>query len=183
MADSNSLPITKEFYNSETNQPFTTCMMCNSPLADTQYVVEKAFRNFKSLGTQEIIFEYATCLSCASKMHMELSEESRARVQNYLINNVKNDSITSANIKDGLNRCAVKQTSLNEAEEYSIYALCNGNEMVLGNFPYALSGEAQDEIMQLLSAKSLELLDDFIGNHFMGPPEVKEILRKRPVFI
>lgn len=61
--------------------------------------------------------------------------------------------------------------------------MCNGANMTINQFPYALSGEVQDEIMQLLSAKSLGILDDFIGNHFTGPPEIREILKRRPVFI
>lgn len=173
-------PIPEQFYNSETRQPFTTCMLCNTSLAETQYVIEKAYRNIKSLQRHEVIFEYATCLACASKMHRELSEESRARVQGYLMNNIKKENHFHS-LSDALGHCAVKGTGLQESTEYSIYALCHGNQIVTGDFPYALSGEAQDEIMLLLSAKSLELLDDFIGDHFLGPPEVREILKKRPV--
>jgi hypothetical protein len=82
-----------------------------------------------------------------------------------------------------LNQCIVRESNVNQSAEYSIYAMCNGTDMTINNFPYALSGEVQDEIMQLLSAKSLDILDDFIGNHFTGPPEVREILRRRPVLI
>lgn len=175
-------PIPEQFYNSETRQPFNLCMLCNTSLAETQYLIEKAYRNFKSFRKHEVIFEYATCIACASKMHMELSQESRARVQEYLIKNIKKENHFN-NLNDALGHCAVKGTLLQESAECSIYALCNGNQMVSGDFPYALSGEAQDEIMQLLSAKSLDLLDDFIGNHFLGPPEVREILKRRPVLI
>jgi hypothetical protein len=76
------LSIPKEFFNSETKEPFRTCMMCNQSLAEKQYMVEKAIKNYPSLGTKEIIFEYAMCLECAGKMHLELSEESRTRIGN-----------------------------------------------------------------------------------------------------
>ncbi len=182
-----NLPIPEEFYNSETNQPFQACMMCNLPLADKQYVVEKAIKNYPSLGTKEIIFEYAMCLECASKMHMELSEESRNRIENFMKEHLKNkahpQSESQPDINKLLNQCIVNETDVNQSAEYSIYAMCNGANMTINEFPYALSGEVQDEIMQLLSAKSLGILDDFIGNHFTGPPEVREILRRRPVFI
>ncbi|MBX2941069.1 MAG: hypothetical protein KF860_01880 [Cyclobacteriaceae bacterium] len=181
------LPIPEEFYNSETHQPFQACMMCNQLLADKQYVVEKAIKNYPSLGTKEIIFEYAMCLECAGKMHMELSEESRHRIENYMREHLKNKTHPRLDglpdINKLLNHCVVNESDVNQSAEYSIYAMCNGANMTINQFPYALSGEVQDEIMQLLSAKSLGILDDFIGNHFTGPPEIREILKRRPVFI
>jgi len=182
-----SVPITEEFFNSETKAPFTTCLMCNGSLEETMYVVEKSFRNIKALHTREIIFEYAMCMNCASAMHFELSEESRARIGAYMAAHVQRKEYSASSFeeekKSTLGRCIVNSTLLEQSAEYSIYALCNGHQMLLGEFPYALSGEAQDEIMQLLSAKSLEVMDDFIGRHFSGPPEVMEILRRRPILI
>ncbi|MCB0486857.1 MAG: hypothetical protein KDC99_00175 [Cyclobacteriaceae bacterium] len=175
-------PIHQAFFNSETGQPFATCLMCNNELKDTQYVIEKAFKKHPSHNLTEVIFEYAMCVQCATKMHMELSEESRKRIEEYMAAMPRGDrNFTS--IEDAISHCAIKNSLVNDSTEYSIYCLCNGNEMVVGDLPYALSGEVQDEIMQLLSAKSLDILDDFIGNHFSGPPEVREILRRRPVLI
>jgi hypothetical protein len=181
-----SVPIPQQFLNSETLQPFEKCLMCSQSLKQIQYVVEKAIKNYPSLGTSEIIFEYAICLSCATKTHMELSEESRTRIQAYMADHLKNRQPNPEKAKDldsSLSRCMIKETDLSQSSEYSVYALCNGSEMIINELPYALSGEVQDEIMQLLSAKSLDIMDDFIGNHFSGPPEVMEILKRRPVFI
>ncbi|MCB0491568.1 MAG: hypothetical protein KDC93_04045 [Cyclobacteriaceae bacterium] len=181
------LSIPKEFFNSETKEPFRTCMMCNQSLAEKQYMVEKAIKNYPSLGTKEIIFEYAMCLECAGKMHLELSEESRNRIGDYMKTHLEGKTHLPVEGKPDLNKllnqCIVKESDVSQSAEYSIYAMCNGTDMTINDFPYALSGEVQDEIMQLLSAKSLDILDDFIGNHFTGPPEVREILRRRPVLI
>lgn len=177
-----SQPIHQAFFNSETQQPFTVCLMCNNELKDTQYVIEKAFKKHPGHNITEVIFEYAMCVHCATKMHLELSEESRKRIEAYMAA-VPKGRRNYSSIEDAISHCAIKNSSLDEATEYSIYCLCNGNEMLVGDLPYALSGEVQDEIMQLLSAKSLDILDDFIGNHFSGPPEVREILRRRPVLI
>lgn len=185
---STNIPIPTEFYNSETKKPFDTCLMCHQPLLGSQYLIEKAIKNYPSLGTTEIIFEYAMCLPCASKMHMELSQESRSRIEAYMAEHLRNkkkprEGNSQKDVKSALTQCLIKETDIHQSTEYSIYALCNGSEMVVSELPYALSGEVQDEIMQLLSAKSLDIMDDFIGNHFTGPPEVREILRRRPVFI
>lgn len=182
-----NLSIPEEFYNSETKKPFQACMMCNQSLSDKQYMVEKAIKNYLSLGTSEIIFEYAICIACASKMHMELSEESRNRITEYMKHHLQNKSARNTGGKPDVNKllsqCIVRESDVHQSSEYSIYAMCNGTDTTIREFPYALSGEVQDEIMQLLSAKSLDILDDFIGNHFSGPPEVREILRRRPVLI
>jgi len=179
-----SIPV--EFFNSETKEPFQKCMMCNQSLAEKQYMVEKAIKNYPSLGTKEIIFEYAMCIECAGKMHLELSEESRNRIGEYMKTHLQGKTHplgSKPDVNKLLNQCIVKESDVSQSTEYSIYAMCNGSDMTIKDFPYALSGEVQDEIMQLLSAKSLDILDDFIGNHFTGPPEIREILRRRPVLI
>lgn len=179
-----SLPLPSAFTNSETGEPFSYCMMCDCALKDKQYLVEKAIRNYKALGTREVIFEFAMCLPCAGKMHFELSEESRGRVAAFMSNHiVRKDYFSTEDVDRSILNCAVNGSAVEEVGEYSVYALCNGSEITLGEFPYALSGEAQDEIMKLLSAKSLEILDDFIGKHFSGPPEVIELLKKRPILV
>jgi len=188
MENDSPIPIPAEFCNSETKAPFSECLMCHQSLTSTQYIVEKAIKNYHSVGTREIIFEYAMCLTCAAKMNMELSLESRNRIEAYMASHLKKNKRTDSgdsptNIDAAISHCIIKETEVSQSAEYSIYALCDGSTMVVSELPYALSGEVQDEIMQLLSAKSLEILDDFIGNHFTGPPEVKEILRRRPVLI
>jgi hypothetical protein len=50
-------------------------------------------------------------------------------------------------------------------------------------FPYAISGTAMEEVNELISEKTRDILDDFIGQHFSGPPEVAEILKRRPVLV
>lgn len=181
-------PIPAEFCNSETGAPFSECLMCHQSLQSSQYIVEKAFKNYPSLGKREIIFEYAMCLECAAKMNMKLSDESRSRIEAYMITHLKKrggpkNGNSPRDINDSVSHCAVNETAVSDSAEYSIYALCDGPAIVLGELPYALSGEVQDEIMQLLSVKTLDILDDFIGNHFSGPPEVREILRRRPILI
>lgn len=179
-----SLPLSDPFLNSETGRPFETCLMCGLSVSDKQHVIEKVIRNYPTMGTTEVIFEYAMCLECAGKMHFELSEESRARVTQYLSNHiVKREFYSEKDLTSAISNCAITGNPLSESSEYTVYAFCNGNQMVLGEFPYALSEAAQDEIMKLLSAKTLEVMDDFIGNHFSGPPEVMDILKRRPLLI
>lgn len=185
----NQQPVPELFCKSDTKKPFETCLMCQCALANTTYLVEKAIRNYHPLKTQEVLFEYAMCLTCAGKMRMELSEESRTKIEAYLLEKTnvearkKHLAHPDRKLENWISSCIIKDSPVDQSAEFSIYALCNGNEIVYGDLPYAISGEAQDEMTELLSAKTLEIMDDFIGNHFSGPPEVKEILKRRPVLI
>ncbi len=184
----NTQPVPEIFCRQESKTPFGQCTLCESSLSEQHYIVEKVIRNYQALNTSEVIFEYAMCLNCAQSMHMALSEESRKKVEAYLSAHVDREARNreaacriEKPAEQWISKCLVKDQQVNQAAGYSIYALCKGNEIIYGDLPYAICEEAQEEIVQLLSAKSLKIMDDFIGQHFSGPPEVAEILKRRPV--
>ena len=185
--DNRKHPVPEVFCQQDSKTPFGQCTLCGCSLARQQYIVEKVIKNYPTLNTSEVILEYAMCLSCAQNMHMELSEESRRKVAAYLSAHIdregRNKAAQQAGNRPGqrIANCLVKGWQVDQSAGYSIYALCEGAEIIYGDLPYALCDEAQEEIVQLLSAQSLKLLDDFIGNHFSGPPEIVEILKRRPV--
>jgi hypothetical protein len=167
------------------------CIMCNQNLLapPQDYLLEKAFRIYPEYKKTEVIFEYAMCLTCAHAMHNELSEESRQRIEAYFAERLQLSSRDEllkpkrASFKNWVGNCLVKGTSLKQSNEYVLYGHAHGRQLVYDFFPYALSGEAMEEISELLSEKTREVLDDFIGKHFSGPPEIAEILKRRPVLI
>lgn len=174
--------------SSETGAPFDHCMMCDKYLLDddTQYFIEKSIRQFPDLQAKETIFEYAICLQCSVAMSQSLSEESRTRTSEYLMKSARFESrwdnlskVENPSIDDWIGRCILKGTPISEASEYQIVAQCQGRKLQLHDMPFALSLEAMDELAQLLSNESQGEMDDFIGKHFSGPPELAEILRKR----
>lgn len=81
-----------------------------------------------------------------------------------------------------LNSCFITNESIDEQEEYIIYGVFNGNKMMVSDFPYAIGLKAMDELTQLLSNKTLDIMDDFMGEYFTGPPEINELISpRRPV--
>lgn len=167
------------------------CIMCNqnlhSPAQD--YLIEKALRVYSELKKTEVIFEYAICFACAEAMRNELSTESKQRIEAYFAERVNPEQRLNmlhpkrAPLKQWISNCLINQSSIKKATEYSVYAHAYGKKMVYDFFPYAISGEVMEEVNELLSAHSRQVLDDFIGNHFSGPPEVAEILKRRPVLV
>jgi hypothetical protein len=160
--------------------------MCNKYLLDegTAYLVEKAYRRYPALDTESVIFEYAMCMDCIEKMRKQLSEESKQNIDTYFKKNIDMQgrfqrliSKGELNVKDWLSECAVKRTAANENDEYVICAHCDGNNMIYGFFPYMIGGAAMDEISELLSQKTRDVLDGFIDEHLSGPPELKELFK------
>lgn len=167
------------------------CIMCNKNLIEPaqDYIIEKAVRVIPQYKKTEVIFEYAMCMTCAEAMRNELSVESRQRIEAYFAQHVNLEKRVAllqpkrAPFKNWVANCLIKGDPIKKSTEYSLYAHGYGKKLVYDFFPYAISGEVMEEVNELLSEKTREVLDDFIGKHFSGPPEVAEILKKRPVLI
>lgn len=158
--------------------------MCEKFLLEdgTQYMIEKAYRRYPSLNTEAVVFEYAICRECAEKMREELSEESRRNIENYFTQNVDFEkrmrSMHKENDLDAwISNCAVKNTPLHQEEEFVICAQCDGRDIVYSAFPYMIGGAAMEEVNELLSQKTRDVLDDFIDQHLSGPPELRELFK------
>lgn len=173
-------------FSSDTGGPHERCMVCNSYLLSEgfPYFVEKSVRQFPELGTSEIIFEYALCLSCAAALNAALSATSRQRMAEYFAQHgrfdARREKLHDAPVDEWVAHCLIKDTPIATAPEYQIVAQCIGRKLVVHDMPFAISLEAMDEIASLLSEETLGEMDDFMGKHFTGPPELAEYLLKRP---
>ena len=187
----NSTSVIPKVFHKSDGGLLTECIMCNNNVLNPaqDYLIEKAVRIYPEYKKTEVIFEYAMCLACAEAMRNELSVESRQRIEAYFARHVNLEKrkalITpkKASFKNWIDTCLVKGTPIKKSLEYSLYAHGYGKKMIYDFFPYAISGEVMEEVNSLLSKKTREVLDDFIGKHFSGPPEIAEILKRRPVLV
>ncbi len=180
------------FYSDRDDKPFTHCISCDKYLLEngTLYVIEKAIKKYEKFKTTDTIFEYAMCLNCYHKVWESFSTASKTKMQDYFIRNASFDakrktlSETSVlNIEDWLSRCIIKGTSVGEVSEYQICCQCDGKNILFGHSLFMISGEAVDEIANLLSNKTLGEIDGFVGEFFPWPSGLKKSLRDRPVFV
>jgi hypothetical protein len=187
-----SIPLPAELYSSDSGKPISHCIMCEKFLLDsnTQYVIEKAYRQVPAMNVKEVIFEYAMCMECSMKMNDSLSVESRQRIQQYFQEHTNLDKRWFTLLRDESHRidkwistCVIKNTPVSDSSEFQIVAQCQGEKMLFTHLPFAISSEAIEEMSSLLSPKSRGEIDDFIGKYFTGPPEVSEILKRKLVFI
>ncbi len=178
-------PIPKIFYSEATNRKFMFCVECNKYLLsdDIMYVVEKAIRRYKRFDTEDTVFEYAMCVDCQEKIIATFSDISRERLQNYFQQHIDYDGRMhrleqgkDVDIQDWISRCAVKNTPKESMEEYQLFALCQGESIILHASPFLFGSEAMDEIADLLSNKTIGEIDNFKRQLINGPPEFSDIL-------
>jgi hypothetical protein len=186
------LIVPQDFYSSETGKPFTNCRSCDKNLLipGRRYVIEKAVTHYPQYHANDTIFEYALCYDCYQAVLNTMSDTSKHNIQSYFLENMQHvqqrlmDFIQGkAKVEDLIGFCAVKGTPREELNEYQIACHCNGPYLDDAYPPLMIGHEAMDEIMQLLSNKTLGEIDRFYNDIIDIPPEFKEILTGRPVFI
>ncbi|WP_205501809.1 hypothetical protein [Rufibacter psychrotolerans] len=186
-------PIPQELFSVESGQPFHSCLTCEGHLLQdgVNYLVEKAVRFYPQTGTQDIIFEYAMCMKCAQQLREELSAESRERVDAYFSERVdlvaRREALLSLpeplRLENWLSHCLITGAPRTACTEYQIYAQCDGRDLIYTYMPYLISGEAMEEIQELISPHTRQVLDDFMDQHFGLPPELRALLQERLVLI
>ena len=174
---SNKVKIPKIFKTYVSEEYFQNCISCNKFLLndDSQYVIEKAIKN------DHIEFEYAMCIDCAEKMRKKLSKQSLERIGDYFDKHVNMSDKISHLLKHGsnsvdecLSTCLINGSSINDLKEYQIFALCEGENLLLSFFPYMISNAAIEDMQDLLSSQTKDELDDFTGKYLGPPPEFRE---------
>jgi hypothetical protein len=172
------IPVPEEFWSFETGRPMAQCSLCGCDLmADgTNYLIEKAFIR------GETIFEHALCLGCHAKCVSELSQESLQRIQNYFAEHVDMEEYRTTSLErfgtdhtQWISHCMVKGYPIRECEEYQLYGFCIDSDLMFNGTPYALSGEAIDEIMQLMSNQTLGAMAD-LSDRLFGIDAPKDLL-------
>ncbi|MGB0916783.1 MAG: hypothetical protein ACPGU4_04275 [Flavobacteriales bacterium] len=199
--DYDKLPdIPKEFFNSETNRPFSNCLVCECNLMEESqpYAIERAIRHYPEMELKSVVFEYALCANCIAQMENELSSDTKLAIMTYFSENLdfngrpqwkpqseddEEEEPSPFNISEWIDNCSVKGVPKSELYEYTLCARCIGGKIIPEVVPYMISGLAQDDIVELFSNKSLGFLDDFTDKHFSGPPELKELFKGRPILV
>ncbi|MEZ4937565.1 MAG: hypothetical protein R2799_08220 [Crocinitomicaceae bacterium] len=174
-----------------TDQLFHNCLMCDIDLMESRipYMIEKAFKRAPD-GSLYTIFEFAICMNCAQKTQNQLSRESLTNIQNYFARKrdlfQRNEEMFDSEkteFEDWTNECILSGNKISECEEFQVLAMCQGNQMEMGLFPYAISGAEAENMQELLSEKTKDELDDFMNTHLDLPPELKMLLEESSTLV
>jgi len=175
------VPIPKVFHSVYEEGPFSRCIICSTNLLEPacEYMIEKVFR-----GT-EVIVEYAMCQRCAEQLGSELSRESTERIERYLAERVDwagrvrrlaehlaESGDTGDDIEPWIERCLITGLPRRELEAYQICAKCRGSRVERTLLPFVVADQAIREVGKLLSRKTRDRLDDFVGDYLGMDPEL-----------
>lgn len=186
------LKIPRIFHSDAEDKPFDKCIDCNKYLlkGNQEYIIEKAFKKYIDYEADDTIFEYAICLDCAEKLFMSFSEPSRKAIEEYFEEHVKiEEQLTelaraeSFEINDHINKCMIKGLPIEDLQEYQLVCYCRGNKISMIRPPYMISGEAADEVMQLLSNATIDILNGFTDEFLGLPPEFKDLFKDKPMLV
>lgn len=190
--DTESLKIPEIFYSDAEGRPFDRCIDCNKKLLQgkQEYIIEKALKKYPDYNTDDTIFEYAICLNCAEKIFMSFSDASRKAIEKYFEEHIDIESrlIEAGNknsfvIDEHINKCMIKGLPIEELQEYQLVCYCQGDRISMIRPPYMISGQASDEIMQLLSNRTIDILNGFTDEFLGLPPELKDIFKDKPMLV
>jgi len=171
--------IPPEFYSFENNAPFDRCIECNKYLLDegTEYLIEKAIKNYEGYKAKDVIFDYAICLDCAERLRKEISTDSWKSMMNYFQKNMNISErleMADQSPEENLKKCMIKKTHVDNCREYQVFAQCNGQKLNMQNPPYMISGEVMEELIPLLSDKTIDEMNGFFDRHFSPDPSFFE---------
>ena len=174
------MKIPELFYSDATKQKFQFCIECNNYLLNSGkfYVIEKAVRNYKKFNTRDTLFEYALCMDCEEAIWDTISKSSAEKLEEYYSGNIdyerrlrRYEKLETRDLHLMTSRCLIKDISIDETDEYILVAFCQDEYIIVHYAPYMICGEAMDEVGQLLSNKTIEIMDDFVGRNLGIPPE------------
>jgi len=180
------------FLSDATGKPFEHCCVCETNLAECTepYMVEKAFKqhvNAKPEPTYNTIFEYAICSDCAEDFRQKMSKASREALEGFFIENTHFtqrmdmfNRMKEQPVSVYISHCAISGKPINKEEEFQVVGVFMQKELQLGAFPYAISGKALDNVVELLSNETLDEMNGFRDTYLGGPPELEELIQGSP---
>lgn len=185
---SNIQPIPKLFYNDLTGAPMDHCISCEQNLLDTNipYFIEKALKLNQGYKMYSTLFEYAMCLPCMESHKGKISKQSMAAINEYFMTKAdfeRRHYLVQEELFEDIdlwvNHCLVKDTDVKQMSECQLYAMCVNDRMIMGEHPYMVSGEALDEVIDLLSDETLGEFNK-LTDELIGPSEFQDLLKGGP---
>lgn len=179
------LPIPSIFLNTDTGSPLEHCIQCDYHVLDGEryYMIEKVFKKYPELEKTEVLFEYAICQVCYEKMKDSMSQESMQNLSAYMMQNTDFAKLQERieerpeDPEHWLSHCLIKGTPKDEMKEFQMGACFKGDRLVNNFLPPFLVGDlAMEEMNALLSKETKDEMDDFMGDHFGIPPELRKDL-------
>ena len=164
------------------------CISCELELLDAQvpYFIEKAIKPHLGYKAYATVFEYAMCINCMQQHKSKISASSMASINQYFQEHIdfgRRQYLITQELYDDLDlwldHCVATDKHISTIGECQIYAQCIGDQMVMGECPHMISGEALDTVVNLLSAETIDAFDK-LKDELVGPSEFQDLLKGGP---
>lgn len=173
------------FFKYDTEVPFEYCSFCEGSLARfDKYAVEKVFRQHRSVGTSEIVYEYAVCWECAGGIGEEVSEESmraiselfRQHGENVLMKTEHLHNLELYNIDSWIERCSLTGKEIRLCEEYAVSGVIENDRLVYELSPMVVSDEFMERLQSVLSKETKDKFDGLRDKVLDGSPSIDDLI-------
>jgi hypothetical protein len=162
------------------------CSFCNEALTEKMYLLEKSFH--RDMHTKEISqqFEIFICRDCFTEINNAISEESKARMEQFQAQKMdtpyrrKLFESNYMNINRWLKYCAVTNKRIDLEEEFNIAGIFLGDTMLYDGLPMAISMEGLLQMDEVYSNKTRDVLDDFFSKL---PPDILQKIKNSPLVL
>lgn len=184
----NLQPIPKLFFDDLTGAMMNQCISCERKLLESEgpYFIEKAIKPQLGYKAYATVFEYAMCMECMNSHKNKISKSSLANINRYFLAHIdisRRQYLVAQELYDDLglwmDHCLVTDKHITAIGECQLYAQCQGDQLVMGDYPYMVSGEALDAVIGLLSD---ETIDEFnkLKDELVGPSAFQDLLQGGP---
>jgi len=178
-----------QFFQSDGDgKPFEYCLVCGKYLLDgeTNYVIEKAMKNYDDFEFSSTIYEYAMCTHCHAEIQKSMSEESIANIQAYYQQKVIQKGkqimtidLRSFDINSWMSKCFFTEKPLKEMKEYQMVGQFRGDKLLINQPPMIIGDEIIEEMSGLISDKTIDEMNGFKEQYLGPPPELQELIYGR----
>ncbi|MEP2024937.1 MAG: hypothetical protein ABJH98_07680 [Reichenbachiella sp.] len=184
----NYRPIPKLFFDDLTGAMMNVCISCQQNLLENQipYFIEKAIKPHLGYKAYATVFEYAMCINCMQQHKSKISKSSLASINEYFQKHIdvsRRQYLVANELYDNLglwmDHCVATDNHISAIGECQIYAQCLGDQLVMGECPYMISGEALDTVVNLLSAETIDGFNK-LQDELVGPSEFQDLLKGGP---
>lgn len=186
--------IPKMFWSVYSEKPFQSCLKCKVPLVEANsFVIQK-----RVVG-DETVFEMAMCERCREAMTAEFSEETRKNLTKHMneqlqeaaeklaaeanengeivVAEIDDDEIGQKMMNDSIDHCMMCEKSRAECHRYSLLSLCTDDQLIaqvtpVVRTPMMMCEDCEGSMSGLISQKTRDQWNDFVAEHFDGPPGV-----------
>ncbi|MCP4708358.1 MAG: hypothetical protein GY869_07025 [Planctomycetes bacterium] len=147
-------------------------------------MIEKIYKG------SEVIVEHAICLKCCLGKREDLSKESCGRIDRYFDQHIDMNrrrlhmlQAEQTDVEPWMSNCIVTGKHIDQGDEYQIYAHCDGEHMLFSGYPFMISAETLSQLQKLLSKKTRDFMNDFVGEYHGLPGEFIDNFDNSPMLL